>query len=110
MDGTAMLWDLQSRSARLTLKGHTAPVHHAIFAQNGSRVVTASRDRTLKVLPPSYPQRQEPVSNLPTPTSKAHSTREPLGAGGESLSRILPLHPSDFYLALGNSRFSEGRN
>ena len=50
MDGTVKLWDVEQLQLITTLRGHAAPVHCAVFAnEEGTRIVSAARDRTLKV-------------------------------------------------------------
>jgi WD40 repeat protein len=43
------VWDAQTGAILLTLTGHTSDVFSASFSPDGSRIVTASLDRTAKV-------------------------------------------------------------
>lgn len=45
----AQLWDTATGEATKSYVGHSAPVHCVIFAKDGARIVSASRDHTLKV-------------------------------------------------------------
>lgn len=49
MDMTVKMWDSHTGKLLHTYKGHTAPVHHALFAKGGSRIISASRDATVKI-------------------------------------------------------------
>ena len=49
MDGTLMVWDLESGRALATLQGHTGGVRSCAVTVDGRRVVSASTDRTLKM-------------------------------------------------------------
>ncbi|MCC6696438.1 MAG: WD40 repeat domain-containing protein [Candidatus Hydrogenedentes bacterium] len=48
-DGTAIVWDLQTRDVLLHLKGHIAGVATAWLTEDGRRVVTESYDGTSRV-------------------------------------------------------------
>eukprot|EP01013_Petalomonas_cantuscygni_P022184 TRINITY_DN4238_c0_g1_i1.p1 TRINITY_DN4238_c0_g1~~TRINITY_DN4238_c0_g1_i1.p1 ORF type:complete len:917 (-),score=271.55 TRINITY_DN4238_c0_g1_i1:521-3271(-) len=50
-DSSVRLWDrrMAQPAPIRVFRGHTAPVHHAIFLPRGDKLVSASRDRTLKV-------------------------------------------------------------
>ena len=48
-DQTAKVWDAQTGTLLLELKGHTEPVMSVAFSPDGSRIITASADRTAKV-------------------------------------------------------------
>jgi WD40 repeat protein len=43
------VWDARSGRLLATLSGHTAEVNAAVFSPYGSRIVTASADRTAKI-------------------------------------------------------------
>jgi WD40 repeat protein len=47
-DHTARLWDAASGKELVTLEGHTDTVLSAAFSPDGTRVVTASWDRTAR--------------------------------------------------------------
>jgi WD40 repeat protein len=49
VDHTARLWDAASGEPLASLEGHTDWVFSAAFNHDGSRIVTASSDRTAKV-------------------------------------------------------------
>lgn len=46
-DGTARLWD-QNGQPLATLKGHTGLVTSAVFSPDGTRILTASDDHTVR--------------------------------------------------------------
>ena len=48
-DGTARLWDANSRDSRAVLAGHTKPVVDAAFSDDGRLVATTSFDQTARV-------------------------------------------------------------
>ena len=48
-DQTARLWDAATGKALVTLEGHTDRVWSAAFSPDGTRVVTASFDKTAKI-------------------------------------------------------------
>ena len=48
-DGTAKVWNIESRRQLLNLKGHRRDVYSAKYNHNGTRIVTASFDGTAKV-------------------------------------------------------------
>ena len=43
------MWDAESDHETLTLKGHTDMVNSVAFSPDGRRIVSGSRDNTLKV-------------------------------------------------------------
>jgi WD40 repeat protein len=47
--GKARLWDARTGGEVLVLEGHTAPVHFVCFNPEGSRLATASADRTARL-------------------------------------------------------------
>src|SRR4029453_6235723 len=48
-DHRAMLWDAATGKLLVTLRGHTGPISDIDFSLDGSRVITASLDRTARV-------------------------------------------------------------
>jgi WD40 repeat protein len=48
-DNTVALWDVSSGKIRLRLKGHTNGVTSALFTPDGKTIVSASRDRTIRL-------------------------------------------------------------
>jgi WD40 repeat protein len=46
---TATVWDAETGTAHLELKGHTGSVYSVAFSPDGKRVVTGSGDRTVRV-------------------------------------------------------------
>jgi WD40 repeat protein/tRNA A-37 threonylcarbamoyl transferase component Bud32 len=48
-NGTVQIWDAKRSAVILTLKGHTEAVRSVSFSADGSRILTASADRTAKV-------------------------------------------------------------
>jgi sugar lactone lactonase YvrE len=48
-DATAKVWDAQSGTELLTLKGHSSTVNSVAFSPDGTRIVTGSSDYTAKV-------------------------------------------------------------
>jgi len=49
-DGTALVWDLRGeRPSFVALEGHQGPVTSASFSPDGTLVVTASWDKTVRV-------------------------------------------------------------
>ncbi len=48
-DGTAILWDVESRSKIAILEGHEDSVVSAFFRADGQQIVTASRDTTARI-------------------------------------------------------------
>src|SRR5262249_19027568 len=52
---TAWVWEATTGKPLLTLLGHSAPVLSAAFSPDGTRIVTASKDRTARVFFGSLP-------------------------------------------------------
>jgi WD40 repeat protein len=48
-DDTAKLWDAETGALLLTLEGHTWSVLSCAFSPDGTRVVTASYDKTARL-------------------------------------------------------------
>ncbi len=48
-DGTARVWNLESRGTTAILRGHTKWVQMALFSPDGRRIVTASNDDTARI-------------------------------------------------------------
>lgn len=48
-DGTARMWDAKSGASLAELMGHTSSVLSAAFSPDGTRIVTASNDKTARV-------------------------------------------------------------
>lgn len=48
-DANIVLWDVNAGEAARTLEGHTAPVTALQFSQDGRRVYSASKDKTVRV-------------------------------------------------------------
>ncbi|MEZ5327949.1 MAG: protein kinase [Verrucomicrobiales bacterium] len=55
-DHTAMLWDVETGRAMLTLKGHTMLVDQVKFYPDGKRILTRSWDRTQRVWEVATPE------------------------------------------------------
>ena len=47
--GEAYVWDAATGRTLLTLRGHTANVQEVAFSPDGTRIATASFDRTVKL-------------------------------------------------------------
>ena len=60
-DRTLRVWDLSSGSSHV-LRGHEASVDHVAWSSDGSRLVSAGRDGTVRVW-------RAPPPALPTPTA-----------------------------------------
>ena len=56
-DFTARLWDAADGRVIAVLRGHLSPIVHAAFSSDGSRIVTASHDKTARLWP-NYPTTQ----------------------------------------------------
>ncbi len=50
-DGTARAWDLETGKPWLTIDGHRGNIRNASFSPDGTRIVTASHDRTARIWP-----------------------------------------------------------
>src|SRR5262249_57112405 len=48
-DNMAKVWDAETGTQLVELKGHQGPVQSAAFSPDGGRIVTGSFDRTVKV-------------------------------------------------------------
>ncbi|MGH9947877.1 MAG: WD40 repeat domain-containing protein [Pyrinomonadaceae bacterium] len=48
-DGTAKIWDLQTRELKFTLKGHKGKVHRLGFSPDSGTLITGSYDKTAKL-------------------------------------------------------------
>jgi len=57
MNGPVVLWDLATRTAALTLKGHSEQIDSLAFSRDGHTLVTGSGDNTVRVW--SLPNGQE---------------------------------------------------
>ena len=69
---TARLWDARTNAALATLSGHTGAVDSAAFSPDGSRVVTASNDKTARVW------QLDPIVLMPADQRQGHVCRERL--------------------------------
>ncbi|HVV82204.1 MAG TPA: protein kinase [Kofleriaceae bacterium] len=49
VDRRTRVWDLRTRTARLTLTGHGSAIWKCVFSQDGTRLLTTSQDGTAKV-------------------------------------------------------------
>jgi WD40 repeat protein len=48
-DNTARIWDAATANDTATLRGHDEAVNSAAFSPDGSRIVTASDDKTARI-------------------------------------------------------------
>ncbi len=48
-DTTVILWDLETKQPRITLKGHTDSVQCVAFSDSGNLLASASRDKTVRL-------------------------------------------------------------
>jgi WD40 repeat protein len=101
-DDTARIWEVPSAKPeggaatakeRLVLKGHTDRVESAVFTPDGSRVVTGSWDKTVKVweVPSARPEGVATASKelLALEGSNATVSSAPFSPGGE---RVVTAH------------------
>lgn len=49
LDGTAKIWEVDSRREVFTLKGHNGALHAAVFSPDGTLAASASADKTVKI-------------------------------------------------------------
>jgi WD40 repeat protein len=48
-DNTVRIWDVATAKEIAVLRGHEQPVYTAAFSPDGSRIVTASADKTARI-------------------------------------------------------------
>jgi WD40 repeat protein len=57
MDHTVTIWDVKTGNEAITLRGHTGPVWSVAFSPDGQRLLTSSRDGTVRTWAASSPER-----------------------------------------------------
>lgn len=82
-DRTVHLWDVDTGALRVGLKGHTAPTRDIAFSPDSSTLITASRDKTMRLWDANTGTEQK---NLPTPEDKVN----PFAVANLMLKRIDP--------------------
>lgn len=68
-DATAIIWDVETRQARLTFKEHALLVRAVALSADGSRVVTGSEDKTIRIWDTETGRRLTVISSDQAPSS-----------------------------------------
>ena len=70
-DHTVHLWDVATGALRMGLKGHTGKIRDIAFSPDSTRLITASRDKTMRLWDVNTGTEQK---NLPTPDDAINPT------------------------------------
>ncbi len=58
-DNTLRVWDIEERQERLLMRGHTNAVHHADLSSDGTLLISAGRDATVRFWRAATPKEVE---------------------------------------------------
>jgi WD40 repeat protein len=64
-DWTLRVWGVESRLQENILKGHTSPIRDAVFTPDGTRLILATRDGSVKVWSVAGERGEHPLAGVP---------------------------------------------